>query len=118
MGLVHPEDNKIKGDIPKPDSSFMGKNQIESFSSLTDPSSVDRSGRAISVDSLDPVGIKTAMNPSMATPEIPPGNQSTELEGMYSKGMAKVNLPKKSGTHKDDATYGIKATSGIKRLKK
>ena len=89
MGLVHPEDNKIKGDIPKPDSNFMGKNQIDSFSSLTDPSSVDRSGRATAVDSLDPVGIKTAMNPSMATPEALPGNQSEELEGMYSEGMAK-----------------------------
>ena len=52
----------------RPDPSFMGKGQVDSFSSLTDPLGVDRSGRAISSQELDPVGIETAMNPPLATP--------------------------------------------------
>ncbi len=57
-----------KGDVSRPESSFMGGNQVETFKSLTSPESVDRSGRAIPSDELDPVGIKPAMNPPMATP--------------------------------------------------
>ena len=90
MALVHPEDNNpkgdvsrldtnlaignpsIKGDVPRPDPSFMGKGQVDQFSSLTDPLSVDRGGRTIAREdnstSLDPVGIKPAMNPPLATP--------------------------------------------------
>ena len=49
-------------------SSFMGKNQIDNFQSLTDPLAVDRAGRAQSSQELDPVGIKPAMNPPLATP--------------------------------------------------
>ena len=71
MALVHPEDKKIKGDVPRPDPSFMGKNQVENFKSLTDPFGTDRSGRAISPDKLDPVGIEPAMNPPMAVPTSP-----------------------------------------------
>ena len=52
----------------RPDPSFMGKGQVENFSSLTTPESVDRSGRAVSSQELDPVGIKPAMNPPLATP--------------------------------------------------
>jgi len=52
----------------RPDPSFMGKGQVENFSSLTAPESVDRSGRAVSSQELDPVGIKPAMNPPLATP--------------------------------------------------
>ena len=59
---------KPKGDVSRPESNFMGSNQIETFKSLTSPESVDRSGRAIPSDKLDPVGIKPAMNPPMATP--------------------------------------------------
>jgi hypothetical protein len=58
----------IRGDVPRQDPSFMGKGQVDSFSSLTDPLGVDRSGRAISSQELDPVGIETAMNPPLATP--------------------------------------------------
>ena len=58
----------ISADVPRPDPSFMGKSQMDSFASLTDTSSVDRSGRAIDSSKLDPVGIKPAMNPSLATP--------------------------------------------------
>ena len=58
----------IRGDVPRQDPSFMGKGQVDSFSSLTDPLGIDRSGRAISSQELDPVGIETAMNPPLATP--------------------------------------------------
>jgi hypothetical protein len=72
MALVHPEDKKIKGDVSRPDSSFMGKNEINGFKTLTDPLSVDRGGRTISrQDSLDKVGILPAMNPPMAVPTSP-----------------------------------------------
>ena len=46
----------------------MGKNQLNTFSTLTSPESVDRGGKTISSSSLDPVGIKTAMNPPLAVP--------------------------------------------------
>jgi hypothetical protein len=52
----------------RPDPSFMGKGQVENFSNLTDTSAVDRGGRAVDSSALDPVGIKPAMNPSLATP--------------------------------------------------
>ena len=59
---------KPKGDVSRPESSFISGNQVETFKSLTSPESVDRSGRAVSSQELDPVGIKPAMNPPMATP--------------------------------------------------
>ena len=52
-----------KGDVSRLDPSFMGKNQMDNFQSLTDPLAVDRAGRAKSSQELDPVGIKPAMNP-------------------------------------------------------
>lgn len=58
----------ISADVPRPDPSFMGKSQMDSFASLTDTSSVDRGGRAVDSSELDPVGVKPAMNPSLATP--------------------------------------------------
>ena len=57
-----------KGDVSRLDPSFMGKNQMDNFQSLTDPLAVDRAGRAKSSQELDPVGIKPAMNPPFATP--------------------------------------------------
>jgi hypothetical protein len=69
-GTVEPIGGEIR-DVSRPDSSFMGKGQVEQFSDLTN-GDIDRGGRAIPADNLDPVGIKTAMNPSMATPDTPP----------------------------------------------
>jgi hypothetical protein len=68
--VSRPELNFMDGNasVSTPESSFMGGNQVETFKSLTSPESVDRSGRAIPSDELDPVGIKPAMNPPMATP--------------------------------------------------
>jgi hypothetical protein len=58
-----------KGDVSRLESNFMGGRQQESFKALTNPKAeLDRGGRAISPDSLDPVGIEPAMNPPMATP--------------------------------------------------
>jgi hypothetical protein len=37
----------ISADVPRPDPSFMGKGQMDSFASLTDTSSVDRGGNVI-----------------------------------------------------------------------
>ena len=68
-------------DLPEP--SFMGKGQVEKFSGLTDTSSVDRGGRAMSPDTLDPVGIKPAMNPPMATPVTDIDREGT-MNALYS----------------------------------
>ena len=96
--------------------NFMDSN-LNSFKEKFDPYSIDQKGRAISPDELDPVGIKPAMNPAMAVPTST--NNSIESDDLYSSGMAKVKIPKKSGTYNDknygkknnDATYGIKATT-------
>ena len=67
--------------------NFMGKGQVDKFSSFTDPSSIDRSGRAAPRPddpiSLDPVGIATAMNPPMAVP-IPPDVDKQGVQSLYS----------------------------------
>ena len=79
-------ENKIEsaeGEVSRPDPSFMGKGQVEQFSGLTDTSSVDRGGRAMSPDSLDPVGIKPAMNPPMATPVTDIDREGT-MNALYS----------------------------------
>ena len=68
MALLHPENEKQKGEVSRPDPSFMGKNQIENFSNLTKPENVNRGGRAVDSSALDPVGIEPAMNPPLATP--------------------------------------------------
>jgi hypothetical protein len=65
MGLVH--NQKRSDGKPEVGKSFMDTN-MENFSNLTDPLSVDRGGRAVDSSALDPVGIEPAMNPSMATP--------------------------------------------------
>ena len=66
---------------------FMGKGQVDKFSSFTDPSSVDRSGGAAPKPddsiSLDPVGIETAMNPPMAVP-VPPDVDKQGVQSLYS----------------------------------
>jgi hypothetical protein len=62
------EERRSKALSLRPDPSFMGKGQVENFSNLTDTSAVDRGGRAVDSSALDPVGIKPAMNPSLATP--------------------------------------------------
>ncbi len=72
MALIHLDDKKIKGDVSQPDGSFMGKKQVDSFKTLTDPLSVDRGGRTVAQpDGLDKVGILPAMNPPMAVPTSP-----------------------------------------------
>jgi hypothetical protein len=68
--------SSVLGEVPRlEDKNIIGKGQVDTFSSLNDPLSVDRGGRTIlpggrAEDSseLDPVGIEPAMNPSLATP--------------------------------------------------
>ena len=63
-----PKGGDSRFDLGDRNDSFMGKGQVENFSNLTDTSAVDRGGRAVDSSALDPVGIKPAMNPSLATP--------------------------------------------------
>ena len=83
MALVHPEDDKIRGDVKK-QPSFMGKNQVDGFKTLNDPLSVDRGGRTVpKPDELDNVGIEPAMNPPMAVP-TPPNIDDEGVNSLYS----------------------------------
>ena len=63
-----PRGGDSRFDLGDRNDSFMGKGQVENFFNLTDTSAVDRGGRAVDSSALDPVGIKPAMNPSLATP--------------------------------------------------
>ena len=62
-----PSSEALSGGRPEVGKNFMDAD-MGSFSNLTDPLSVERGGRAVDSCALDPVGIKPAMNPSMATP--------------------------------------------------
>ena len=77
----HSHSNNNSSDLPTP--SFMGKNESEKFSTFTDTSSVDRKGRVMTPDSLDPVGIKPAMNPPIGVP-IPPDIDEQGINSLYS----------------------------------
>ena len=72
--------------VSLPEPSFMGKNQVDDFKTLTDPLSVDRGGRTVSQpDGLDNVGIEPAMNPAMATPvDIDQQGVNKEFGALYS----------------------------------
>ena len=50
--------------------TFMGKNEVDSFSSLTDPSSVDRGGRTIRPGGRPETGDSTLNVPTPPAPEI------------------------------------------------
>jgi hypothetical protein len=63
-----PRGGDSRFDLGDRNDSFMGKGQVDSFSALTTPDSIDRGGRAVDPSALDPVGIEPAMNPPMATP--------------------------------------------------
>ena len=69
---VYDKPPEVGGVSSDPAPSFMGKNQVDDFKTLTDPLSVDRGGRTIArQDGLDKVGILPAMNPPMAVPTLP-----------------------------------------------
>ena len=80
-GLTGGMEPELPGGRPELAQNFMDAD-MESFSKLTDPFSVDQKGRAVSSNKLDPVGIEPAMNPPFSVPIQ--GNQSEELEGLYS----------------------------------
>ena len=64
---------------------FMGKNQDQTFGSLTNPKAeLDRGGRTVArPEGVEPVGIKPAMNPPMATP-TPPNIDDEGVNSLYS----------------------------------
>ena len=67
-GNMGPKGGDSRFDLGDKNDSFMGKDQVDSFSALTTPDSIDRGGRAVDPSALDPVGIEPAMNPPLATP--------------------------------------------------
>ena len=84
---------------------FMGKNQTERFTPMTNPNSVDRGGRTIldpEKGGIDPVGIAPAINPPMAVPS-PPDIDKEGVNSLYSP--MKVDIPKTksiiTGTRKE-----------------
>ena len=99
-------------DLPEP--GFMGKNKDISamqFGEMT------RGGDMVENPPVQTAGASPSSLRSSPA-DIPADIDQQGVNSLYSEGMAKIKMPKKSGTHKDDATYGIKATSGIKHLKK
>ena len=64
---------------------FMGKNQDQTFGSLTNPKAeLDRGGRTVArPEGVDPVGIEPAMNPPMAVP-TPPNIDDEGVNSLYS----------------------------------
>ena len=66
-------------------TGFMGKNQEQTFGSLTNPKAeLDRGGRTVArPEGVDPVGIEPAMNPPMAVP-TPPNIDNEGVNSLYS----------------------------------
>ena len=69
--------------------TFMGKNEVDSFSSLTDPSSVDRSGRTVlpggRPETGDPIlNVPTPPAPELGQVPVPiPGVDETGVQSLY-----------------------------------
>jgi hypothetical protein len=69
--------------------TFMGKNEVDSFSSLTDPSSVDRGGRTIRPGGRPETGDSTLNVPTPPAPELGqvpvpiPGVDETGVQSLY-----------------------------------
>jgi len=81
VGGVKPE---LPGGRPELGQNFMDTD-MESFSNLTDPLSVERGGRTVArPEGLDPVDIEPAMNPPMAVPPPPPNIDEEGVNSLYS----------------------------------
>ena len=78
--ITAPTGGGFGGIIPRPDPSFMGKNQTISDMEFSD---MTRGVRAVSPDALDPTGIETAMNPPFAVP-VPPNIDDKGVNSLYS----------------------------------
>ena len=69
--------------------TFMGKNEVDSFSSLTDPSFVDRSGRTVlpggRPETGDPIlNVPTPPAPELGQVPVPiPGVDETGVQSLY-----------------------------------
>tara|TARA_R110002095_G_C4121132_1_gene226393 strand:+ start:131 stop:463 length:333 start_codon:yes stop_codon:yes gene_type:complete len=82
-----PSSEVLPGGRPELGKNFMDAN-MNNFASLTDPSSVDQSGRTISNleggenDKLNELGIETAMNPPFSVPNQK-GIDDTGVNSIY-----------------------------------
>jgi|TARA_R110002126_G_scaffold116004_1_gene255035 hypothetical protein len=82
-----PSSEVLPGGRPELGENFMDAN-MNNFASLTDPSSVDQSGRTISRleggenDKLNQLGIETAMNPPFSVPNQK-GIDDTGVNSIY-----------------------------------
>ena len=69
--------------------TFIGKNEVDSFSSLTDPSSVDRSGRTVLPGGRPETGnpilnVPTPPAPELGQVPVPiPGVDETGVQSLY-----------------------------------
>ena len=66
--------------------TFMGKNEVDSFSSLTDPSSVDRSGRTVLTGGRPETDLNVPTPPAPELGQVPvpiPGVDETGVQSLY-----------------------------------
>ena len=66
--------------------TFMGKNEVDSFSSLTDPSSVDRSGRTVLPGGRPETDLNVPTPPAPELGQVPvpiPGVDETGVQSLY-----------------------------------
>ena len=66
--------------------TFIGKNEVDSFSSLTDPSSVDRSGRTVLTGGRPETDLNVPTPPAPELGQVPvpiPGVDETGVQSLY-----------------------------------
>ena len=66
--------------------TFIGKNEVDSFSSLTDPSSVDRSGRTVLSGGRPETDLNVPTPPAPELGQVPvpiPGVDETGVQSLY-----------------------------------
>ena len=97
---------------------FMGAQQVDNFQNISpDPLSVGRGGRTVSrPDGMEPdLNVPAPPAPELGQVPVPlPDIDQQGVKSLYSP--TKINLPGKQESS-NDATYGIKATSGVKNIK-
>ena len=76
----------VLGEVPRlEDKNIIGKGQVDTFSSLTDPSSVDRSGRTILPGGRPEIGMDGENVPTPPAPEL--GQNPIPVPGVDDTGM-------------------------------
>jgi hypothetical protein len=78
--------SSVLGEVPRlEDKNIIGKGQVDTFSSLTDPSSVDRSGRTILPGGRPEIGMDGENVPTPPAPEL--GQNPIPVPGVDDTGM-------------------------------